>query len=93
MRRTRREFADQGLNVVAINILKFHSLAEWRELWQKLGADDVIWASDPDQQTAKSFQVLTLGATGIIDRQGQVAYRDGGATPFDMLNTEVSKVL
>jgi len=58
-----------------------------------LGADDVLWATDAGQGLVRLYQVLTLGTTIIIDRQGHVSYRDGGATPYEVLYSQVKEVL
>ena len=53
----------------------------------------VIWANDDDLSLVREFNVQTLGTTIIIDRNGQIVYRDGGATPYDKLKAEVGDVL
>ena len=61
--------------------------------WRSLGADDVLWATYADQGLVRLYQVLTLGTTIIIDRQGHVSYRDGGATPYEVLYSQVKELL
>ena len=78
---------------MAINISPFSSLEEWRDFWRSLGADDVLWATDADQGLVRLYQVLSLGTTIIIDRQGHVSYRDGGATPYEVLYSQVKELL
>ena len=82
----------QGVQVVAINTATWSSLEEWRDFWRSLGADDVLWATDADQGLVRLYQVLTLGTTIIIDRQGNIAYRDNGATPYDVLYRQVKEL-
>ena len=79
--------------MVAINTAVWSSLEEWRDFWRSLGADDVLWATDADQGLVRLYQVLTLGTTIIIDRQGHVSYRDGGATPYEVLYSQVKELL
>ncbi len=79
--------------MVAINIAPYSSLAEWRDFWRSLGAEDVTWASDGDQTLIRLFRVTILGTTIIIDRQGRISYRDGGATPYEVLKTQVEEAL
>ena len=58
-----------------------------------MGADDVLWATDADQGLVQLYQVLSLGTTIIIDRQGHVSYRDSGATPYEVLHSQVKELL
>ena len=54
----------------------------------------MLWATDAEQGLVRLYQVLTLGTTIIIDRQGRhVSYRDGGATPYEVLYSRVQKLL
>ena len=91
--RLQREFGRQGVQVVAINISPYSSLPEWKDFWSSLGADDVLWATDTDQKLVRLYQVLSLGTTIIIDRQGHVSYRDGGATTYEVLLSQVRKLI
>jgi hypothetical protein len=79
--------------VVAINTIPWGSLEVWKEFWKSKGAGDVIWATDTEQNLVPMFQVVSLGATIIIDRQGNISHRDDGATPYDTLRNKVEEVL
>ena len=68
-------------------------MEDWRDYWRSKGAMDVSWVNDVGQQMLRSFEVTSLGTTIIIDRQGRVSYRDAGATPYDVLRTEIEKTL
>ena len=81
------------MSVVAVNIEPSSPLEDWIAYWRSKGADDVIWATDTDQGVVRALQVRTLGTTIIIGRDGRISYRDGGATPYDVLKSEVLKVL
>lgn len=81
------------MNVLAINTAPWSTLEEWRDFWKSKGAGDVIWATDSDQQVVRLLQVTTLGTTIVIDRRGHVFYRDGGATPYEVLLAQVENVL
>ena len=76
-----------------MNIEPSNPLEEWVAYWRSKGADDVIWATDTDQSLMRALQVRTLGTTIIIGRDGRISYRDDGATPYEVLKTEVMKVL
>lgn len=81
--------------MVAINLLPgLHTLETWKNFWQRVGGgEDVVFAQDTHQRAADAFNVMGLGTTIIIDRQGRVVYRDSGATPYDILRSEVDKTL
>lgn len=78
---------------MAINTAPFASLEDWKEFWKSKGAADVTWATDPDGQLVQLFKVYSLGTTVIIDREGHIAFRDDGATPYEVLRAETIKVL
>ena len=88
-----QEFRSQGVQVLAINTAPWIPVEDWRDFWRSKGAADVSWVNDVGQQMLKSFEVTSLGTTIIIDRQGRVSYRDAGATPYDVLRTEIEKTL
>ena len=79
--------------MVAINIAPFSSLDEWEKFWKSKDAADVTWATDLDQELVRLFRVYTLGTTIIIDRQGRIAFRDDGATPYSTLLSQVEPLL
>ncbi len=81
------------MSVVAVNIEPWSPLEEWIAYWRSKGANDVMWATDTDQSVVRALQVRTLGTTIIIGRDGRMSYRDDGATPYEVLKTEVLKVL
>ena len=81
------------MTVLAINTAPWSTLEEWQDFWKSKGAGDVIWATDSDQQVARLLRVTSLGTTIVIDRRGHVSYRDGGATPCDILLAQVEHVL
>jgi hypothetical protein len=92
--RIQEEFGEQGVEVIAINMVPQNNLQEWRAYWKWLGAGDVVWAQDtPDGQAVKAYNIQALGTTVIIDRAGRVAYRDAASTSYKKLRAEVLKVL
>ncbi len=93
MGQIQQEFGDKGLYVVAVNTIPWATIEVWKEFWKSKGAMDVIWATDTKRELVDKFQVLTLGTTIIIDRQGRISYRDDGATPYNILRAEVEDVL
>lgn len=81
--------------MVAINVLAGrYSLDDWKDFWERSGGGtDVIVAQDVNQRAVAAFSVRALGTTIIINRKGQVVYRDGIATPYETLRAEVDKAL
>jgi len=77
---------------VAINTAPFSSLDDWKGFWKSKDAADVTWATDVDGRLVQLFKVYSLGTTIIIDRQRRVSYRDNGATPYHILQSEVERI-
>ena len=46
-----------------------------------------------EQELVRDFEVLTLGTTIIINRQGSISYRDDGPTPYNKLRDEIERIL
>lgn len=90
-----REFADQRLTVVAVNIApQANKLEEYRDYMQEYGAGDLVWAQDTDDNSAvRAFNIRGLGTTIVVDRNGRIIYRDVGPTAYDTLRPEVVKAL
>ncbi len=78
---------------MAVNTAPFSSLEDWKEFWKSTDAADVIWATDAKGELVQQFRVYSLGTTVIIDREGRIAYRDDGATPYEVLLHEVERIL
>lgn len=79
--------------MVAVNTIPWGSVDVWKDFWKSQGASDVIWATDTEQDVVRLFNVVSLGTTVIVDRQGRISYRDDGATPYNTLRAEVERVL
>lgn len=79
--------------MVAINVLpRQFSLEDWKDFWWSVdGGDDMVVAEDIDMRAVSALKVRGLGTTIIINRNGQVVYRDSGATPYKTLRSEVDK--
>ena len=79
--------------MVAVNTAPFIAIEHWKEYWKSKDADDVTWAqADAKGELIKQFRVLSLGTTIIIDRNGQISYRDDGATSYETLRTNVQEI-
>ncbi len=77
----------------AVNTAMFVSLKDLEDFWWTIDAADVTWATDAKGELVQQFRVYSLGTTIIIDREGHIAYRDDGATPYEVLRAEVEEVL
>ncbi len=78
---------------MAVNTAPFASIEDWKQYWKSKDAADVTWATDVRGELVQQYRVFSLGTTVIIDRQGRIAYRDDGATPYEVLLAEVKEVL
>lgn len=83
------------MEVVAINLVpQYNSIDEWQAYLEGFGANDFVWASDTfDQLASRTYNVQSLGTTIIIDRNGQVVYRDESTSSFKMLEPAVLAAL
>ena len=83
------------MEVVAINLVpQYNTLEEWQAFLEEFGAVDFVWAADTfDQRAVQTYNVRSLGTTIIIDREGQLVYRDEAASSYKMLETAVLAAL
>lgn len=83
------------MEVVAINLVpQYNTLEEWQAFLEEFGAVDFVWAADTfDQRAVQTYNVQSLGTTIIIDREGQLVYRDESASSYKMLETAVLAAL
>ena len=91
--RIQEEFNHVRVKVVAINTAPWGSLNQWRGFWKRIGAGDVLWATDDDQTVMRLLGVTSLGTTIIIGRDGRISYRDAGATPYEILRAAIAQLL
>ncbi len=83
------------MEVVAVNLLpQANSLEEWQAFLEEFGAADFVWAADTlDQLASRTYNIQSLGTTIIIDRDGQIIYRDEVASSFEMLQPAILAAL
>lgn len=74
-----------------MNLLpQYNSLEEWQAFLGDFGATDFVWAADTfDQLASRTYNIQSLGTTVIIDRDGQLVYRDEVASSYEMLKPAV----
>lgn len=58
-----------------------------------LAGGDHLYAEDVDFVVAQRYEVISLGTTVLVDRQGRVAFRDEGLTPASDLLAVVEEAL
>ena len=58
-----------------------------------MGGGDAHFAEDTNKKAIAAFNIRALGTTIIINREGQIVYRDAGATTYEKLRSEVDKAL
>jgi len=92
--RIRSDLGNRGVEVVAINILPQRaSLRAWEGFWRSLGGGEALFAEDIRGEAVPAFNVRALGTKVIINRKGQVVYRDSGVTPYEKLRSAVERAL
>ncbi len=60
---------------------------------QRGGIAPLPWAIDQSGEVARSLNVNALETTVIIDREGEIAYKDTAATDYETLKRELEEVL
>lgn len=58
-----------------------------------LGAAKFVWATDSSFSTAQAYDVRTAGVTVVIDKKGQISYRDDAPTTKKKLKEEIERAL
>ena len=89
----KNEYREKKVQVIAVNILRSAPLDYWQKYFERWGGEGVTYAQDPTFEAVRALNIQTAGATVIIDRQGQIIFRDRSATPFELLKGWVEKAL
>ncbi|OGA45480.1 MAG: hypothetical protein A3G24_10520 [Betaproteobacteria bacterium RIFCSPLOWO2_12_FULL_62_13] len=80
--------------MIAINVLADSaSLRQWEEYWRSVGGEDVLFAEDARGEAVAGFNIRAAGTKIIIDRAGQIIFRDSRITPYEQLRALVERVL
>ncbi len=93
MNRVQSEYRSKGVEVIAVNLLLGAPLDYWREYWQKQGGGEVIYAQDTRREAIRTLDIRTAGATVVINRKGQIVWRDLQATTYETLKEAVEQAL
>ncbi len=67
-------------------------LEDFIAFWRSNADADVVFAKDHEAELIRSFSVLSLGQTTIIDREGYIAY-NGSPLDYDGLRKIVERVI
>ena len=79
--------------MVAVNLLRSAPLDDWQKYMKEAGGEDLTYAQDSTFAAVRALKIRTAGATVIINRQGEIVFRDRYATPFELLREAVEKAL
>ncbi len=88
-----KEYADQGLTVVAINVEPEKNAAGLTQFRQQAFDAPYAWTFDNEFKVTQLYGVKSLDTTFIIDRAGNIAYNDAFVTPYETLKEEAEKWL
>ena len=85
--------ASQGMEVVAVNVFPQYDLRQWENYWRSVGGGDAVFAEDVNREAVVAFKVRAAGTKIIINRKGQITYRNSRTTTYEKLRSEVKKAL
>ena len=77
---------------MAVDIYPNDRLEEFIAFWRSNADTDVVFAKDHEAELIRSFKVLALGQTAVIDKAGNVVY-NGSPLGYEDLKDIVEKVL
>lgn len=81
--RIHAEYAERGVDIVALNVDPYMTMEDLRDFKSFVGDADYTWAQDEGGAVIRAYNVRALETTVIIDRGGQIAYRDETTTSVD----------
>ena len=77
---------------MAVDIYPNDRLEDFIAFWRSNADTDVVFAKDREAQLIRSFKVLALGQTTVIDREGYIVY-NGSPLDYDGLRKIVERVI
>lgn len=86
-------YKDQGAVIVALDVDPSSSAEALRTFkgWSDNG--EYVWAFDGDNAVARAFGVSALDTTIVINRAGEIVYRDFYPTVYEILEEQLLLVL
>lgn len=87
------EYQGSGVEILILDVWQGDTEEQFLQFKNSVKGGDHFWALDKGSRWALAYEIKTLDATVIIDRQGRIAYRDGSPTPYQKLKKEVESLL
>ena len=87
------EYRDNKVQVIAVNYMRGTPLAQWQEYLEQWGGADLTYAQDLKFDAMRALNIRTMHSTVIVDRQGEIVFRDRQTTTFEDLKEAVEKAL
>lgn len=86
-------YKDEGLNLLIVSVDPNDTPQTIERFREAGGIDPLPWTIDETGRIPHSLDVRSLDATVIIDRDGQIVYRDAAPTSYETLENELKEVL
>ena len=67
-------------------------MEDFAAFWRSYADKDVVYAKDTEGALLRSFRIVTLGQTVVIDRSGNVVY-NGAPLGYERLKGYVDKII
>ena len=77
---------------MAVDIYESDRLEDFIAFWRRNANTDVVFAKDTKGALLRSFRVITLGQTVVINRSGAVVY-NGTPLDYEELKEYVDKII
>ena len=80
--------------MIALNVVpQAGNLRVWEAFWRRAGGGDVLFAEDIRGDAVPAFNVRTAGTKIIIDRKGQVVFREPRTMGYEQLRSAAKQAL
>lgn len=86
------EYGDT-LRIVMVDIDPLSSPERLQDFLEAVGENNLTWTFDSDGSFSRSYNIRSLETTIIVNSRGVELYRDGYSTPYDVLRSEIEKVI
>ncbi len=77
---------------MAVDIYPNDRLEDFIAFWRSNADTDVVFAKDREAELLRSFKVVVLGQTAVIDRSGNVVY-NGAPLEYEDLKEIVERII
>ena len=86
-------YKDQGAVIVALDVDPTSSVEALRTFKGWADNGEYVWAFDGDNAVARALEVSALDTTIVINRAGEIVYRDFYPTAYEILEEQLLLVL